>query len=154
MEKKIHFGAELCFKLALLLLGLGVSFVSFQYGLGTIRHPGTGVFTLFLGILILTFGLLDVISWARNMERSEPLFMSNNEIKKFVSFGFSLILWIICMPYLGYVIMTFVITFLIAKVIELEGRFKPISLSAATTLFIYLLFDYWLYIDLPRGILG
>lgn len=154
MEKKIHLGAEFIFKLALLLLGLGVCIVSLQYGLGTMRHPGTGVFTLFLGILILIFGILDIISREGNKEHAEPLFTSNIEIKKFLSFEFSLILWIICMPYLGYVIMTFVTTFLTAKVTGLGGWFKPMLLSTVTTLFIYLLFDSWLYIDLPRGILG
>jgi hypothetical protein len=37
---------------------------------------------------------------------------------------------------------------------KLEGWLKPLSISFGTTLFIYLLFDYWLYIDLPKGILG
>jgi hypothetical protein len=36
----------------------------------------------------------------------------------------------------------------------LEGWGKPLLLSFRTGLFIYLLFDYWLYIDLPRGIFG
>jgi hypothetical protein len=38
-------------------------------------------------------------------------------------------------------------------VMKLEGWVKPLVLSAATAIFIYLLFDYWLYIDLPRGFL-
>jgi hypothetical protein len=29
-----------------------------------------------------------------------------------------------------------------------------LAVSGGTTLFIYLLFDYWLYVDFPRGILG
>jgi hypothetical protein len=37
---------------------------------------------------------------------------------------------------------------------KLEGWGKPILLSAVVALFIYLLFDYWLYLDLPRGIFG
>ncbi len=34
------------------------------------------------------------------------------------------------------------------------GWWMPLAVSGGTALFIYLLFDYWLYIDLPRGILG
>jgi hypothetical protein len=37
---------------------------------------------------------------------------------------------------------------------KLEGWVKPLAVSAGTALFVYLLFDYWLYIDLPRGLLG
>ena len=37
---------------------------------------------------------------------------------------------------------------------NLEGWLKPLSVSVGTALFIYFLFDYCLYIDLPKGILG
>jgi hypothetical protein len=36
---------------------------------------------------------------------------------------------------------------------KLEGWWKPLAVSAGTALSIYALFDYWLYVDLPRGIL-
>jgi hypothetical protein len=64
------------------------------------------------------------------------------------------VFWIIAMPYLGYVIVTFIATYCSCKVMKLEGWLRPLVLSVGTALFIYLLFDYWLYIDLPRGILG
>jgi hypothetical protein len=63
-------------------------------------------------------------------------------------------LWILLMPLLGYVAVTLFATFGFCKVMKLEGWLKPLSISFGTTLFIYLLFDYWLYIDLPKGILG
>ena len=58
------------------------------------------------------------------------------------------------MPYLGYVIVTFIAAFCLFKIMKLEGWIKPFILSTAIASFIYLLFDYWLYLDLPRGILG
>jgi hypothetical protein len=63
-------------------------------------------------------------------------------------------LWIAVMPFLGYVIVTLLATLAFCKIMKLEGWWKPLAVSAGTALFIYLLFDYWLYIDLPRGILG
>jgi hypothetical protein len=62
--------------------------------------------------------------------------------------------WILLMPLLGYVAVTLLATFGFCKVMKLEGWLKPLFISLGTTLFIYLLFDYWLYIDLPKGILG
>ena len=58
------------------------------------------------------------------------------------------------MPFLGYVIVTLLATYAFCKIMKLEGWWKPLAVSVGTALFIYLLFDYWLYIDLPRGILG
>jgi hypothetical protein len=63
-------------------------------------------------------------------------------------------LWILLIPLLGYVVVTPLVTYGFCKVMGLEGWRKPLLLSAGTSLFLYLLFDYWLYIDLPRGILS
>ncbi len=46
---------------------------------------------------------------------------------------------------------TLLATYAFAKTLALEGQVKPFALAAGTALFIYLLFDHWLYIDLPRG---
>jgi hypothetical protein len=62
--------------------------------------------------------------------------------------------WILAMPLLGYVVVSLLATYAFCKVMKLEGWRKPLAVSAGTALFIYLLFDYWLYVDLPRGILG
>jgi len=62
--------------------------------------------------------------------------------------------WILMMPLLGYVVVTLLATYAFCRIMKLEGWWKPISVSAGTALFIYLLFDYWLYIDLPRGFWG
>ena len=154
MGTKSRFHSESIFKFILLFLGLVIIIASLQYGIGTIKQPGTGAFTLVLGVLILLSGAIHIILARSKSETHEPIFESNSEMKKFASLGFILVLWVIGMPYLGYILMTFVITLVMSKVIQLEGWLKPILLSLITSAFIYLLFDYWLYIDLPRGILG
>jgi hypothetical protein len=62
--------------------------------------------------------------------------------------------WLIVMPWLGFIIVTFLATFAFAKIMGLEGWLKPIGLAIGGSVFIYLLFDVWFYADLPRGILG
>jgi putative tricarboxylic transport membrane protein len=153
MGTKLKFSSELVFRFILLFLGLLISIVSFDYGIGTIKQPGTGVFTLVLGILILGAGLINIIS-ADKKEDKEPLFGNKTEITKFIFTGLVLVLWIVGLSYLGFIMMTFFVTLLMSKVIGLEGWLKPVALSLVTSFFIYLLFDYWLYIDLPKGFLG
>jgi hypothetical protein len=60
-------------------------------------------------------------------------------------------LWILVMPLLGYVLVTLLATYAFCKIMRLEGWRKPLAVSGGTALFIFLLFDYWMYIDLPRG---
>jgi hypothetical protein len=81
------------------------------------------------------------------------MFRSGRELMTFLSVAFLSVLWIVVMPVLGYAVMTFVVAFLYSKTMRLEGWWKPFLLSFGIGLFIYALFDLWLYIDLPRGIL-
>jgi hypothetical protein len=61
--------------------------------------------------------------------------------------------WMLALPLLGYILGTFLATFFLAKVMKIPGRLRPFLLSVGTTFFCYFLFDFWLYMDLPRGIL-
>jgi sterol desaturase/sphingolipid hydroxylase (fatty acid hydroxylase superfamily) len=74
-------------------------------------------------------------------------------IVTFLSFVGACVFWIVAMPYTGYPIVTLIAAFFLSKVMKLEGWVKPLILALGVAIFIYLLFDYWLYIDLPRGIL-
>ena len=61
------------------------------------------------------------------------------------------LIWLLLMPLLGYVVLTFICTFGLSKTLKLEGWLKPMILSSSTTALCYVLFDYFLYLDLPRG---
>ena len=59
--------------------------------------------------------------------------------------------WLILMPWLGFILVTFLATLAFAKIMELEGWWRPLLLAVGASVFIYLLFDVWFYADLPRG---
>ncbi len=143
---------EAFFSLLLALLGGITAVLSWRYGLGTLRRPGPGLYPLFIGLAIVAFSLLLFKSELKT-RALVPLFGSGS-LKTFLFMAVAFCLWIVVMPWLGYVLVTLLVTFGIAKIMKLEGFWKPFSVSAGTALFIYILFDYWLYIDLPRGILG
>ena len=86
-------------------------------------------------------------------KKSQPVF-SQGGLLTFILMIITFCLWIVVMPFLGYVLVTFLATFAFSKIMKLEGWWKPLAISVGTAVFIYVLFDYWLYIDLPRGILG
>ena len=154
MENKSNFHGEKLFEFVILGLALVIIGISIDYGFGSLEQPGQGLYTFFVGAFILVFNTLNMISPEKKSPSRILLFANQGQMKKFIFLGIILIAWILAMPYLGYAPMTFIATFLIAKAIELEGWSKPFLLSMGTSLFIYLLFDYFLYIDLPRGILG
>jgi hypothetical protein len=78
--------------------------------------------------------------------------LDKDEARTLLFMSATFCLWIAAMPLLGYVAVTLIATYAFCKAMNLEGWRKPLAVSAGTALFIYVLFDYWLYIDLPRGI--
>jgi hypothetical protein len=146
------FQLETLFDFVLMVLGVAIIGISLAYGFGTFRRPGPGLYPFFIGVSIFVFSIVLLISELRSPMRA-PLF-DKEGIKTFLFMIATFCLWIIVMPFLGYVIVTLLATCAFGKIMKLEGWWKPLAVSAGTALFIYLLFDYWLYIDLPRGILG
>ena len=151
MNESKPFPLELTFDLILTVLGIVIVFASLKYGFGTFRTPGPGLFPFFIGLSLLISGLALLISNLRKRLRTPSL--GRGDVKTFLLMVLAFCAWILIMPLLGYVLVTVLVTYVICKIMNLEGWWKPLSVSVGTALFIYFLFDYCLYIDLPKGIL-
>jgi len=152
MNRGPRISPELIFDFLILVLGAVILVVSVRDGLGSFSRPGTGMYPLFIAVSILVFGGISFIKLLLSGERVR--IFTEGTMATFFMMLATFVLWIVIMPLLGYVIVTFLATYAFSKVMKLEGWVKPFVLSAGTAVFVYLLFDYWLYIDLPRGLLG
>ena len=151
MLKALASRSEAIFAFLLLFAGSAIAVISWGYGFGTLMHPGPGFYPIFIGGAIGVFSLFILVSELRSGPAEPPLDKSGARTLVFMASTFAL--WILAMPLLGYVVVTLLATYAFCKIMNLEGWWKPLAVSAGTALFIYALFDYWLYIDLPRGIL-
>jgi len=152
MGKAAKFRLATCFDFLMLVLGIAIAVVSWRYGFGSFARPGPGLYPFFIGAAIAIFALFVLVSELRS-DTSKPVLDREGTITLVLmtaTFG----LWIVAMPLLGYVVVTLLAAFAFCKIMKLEGWWKPLTVSGGTALFIYLLFDYWMFIDLPRGILG
>jgi hypothetical protein len=132
--------------------GAGVMIVSLAYGFGTLRKAGPGLYPFFIGLFIFVFSAVLLIRKFRSPESFPPF--SREEKKTLLLMIGAFCLWVFLMPILGYVLVTLFVSFAFCRIMRLEGWWKPVFVSVGIALFIYLMFDYWLYIDLPRGFLG
>ena len=152
MDKAPKFRLETFFDFFLLFLGLVISIISWGYGFGSLRQPGPGLYPFFIGAAIAVFSLFILVSELRSGTSGSVLDKEGARTLALMTLTFCL--WIVAMPLLGYAVVSLLATYAFCKIMKLEGWRKPLAVSAGTALFIYALFDYWLYIDLPRGILG
>ena len=152
MRKAAIFRLEICFDFLMLVLGIVIAAVSWGYGFGSFARPGPGLYPFFIGAAIVLFVFFVLIAELRS-DTAKPVLDTKGAVTLFLMTA-TFCLWILAMPLLGYVVVTLLAAFAFCKIMKLEGWWKPLAVSGGTALFIYLLFDYWLYIDLPRGILG
>ena len=152
MHKAPGFRLETGFVFVLLVLGSAISVISWGYGFGSLAQPGPGLYPFFVGAAISVFSLFILI--AVLMSGTGKSLPAKEGARTLALMTLTFCFWILAMPLLGYVVVSMLATYAFCKVMKLEGWRKPLAVSAGTALFIYLLFDYWLYVDLPRGILG
>ncbi|HBB18742.1 MAG: hypothetical protein A3J94_08585 [Syntrophus sp. RIFOXYC2_FULL_54_9] len=152
MEKVARFRLETLFVFLMLILGIVITITSWGYGFGSLRSPGPGLYPVFIGAMISIFTLFILVSTWKS-KTSQPV-LDKEGAKTLALMTLTCCLWIAAMPLLGYVVVSFLATYAFCKIMKLEGWWKPLAISGGTTLFIYLMFDYWLYVDFPRGILG
>ena len=152
MERAGRFRLEICFVFFLLALGFIIIFVSLGYGFGSLSRPGPGLYPGLIGAAISIFSFFILVSELRS--RTAKAVLDKAGAKTLIFMTATFCLWIVAMPFLGYVVVTLLATYAFCKIMKLEGWRKPLAVSGGTALFLYLLFDYWMYIDLPRGIFG
>ena len=150
MTRGPAFGLEAAFSLILLVSGGLIAYVSWGYGLGSMSRPGPGLYPFFVGIAIAVAALFTLVGTLRSGD-AHPVLDSGGR-RTFAIMTATFCFWILAMPVLGYVVVTLISTFVFAKAVRLEGWRKPLAVAVGTSAFIWLLFDVWLYIDLPRGI--
>lgn len=146
------FRSETVFTAILTGFGMVIIAMSVQLGLGSMREPGPGFFPFFIGVLILVFGIPAVKKAGQDGGHEAALDAAGK--RRFLAMFAAFCAWLIFMPWLGFVLVTFLASLAFARIMGLSGWLRPLALSLGIAAFIYLLFEVWFYVDLPRGILG
>lgn len=66
----------------------------------------------------------------------------------------TIILYILVLPYAGYIISSFLVLLAVLKIGKIDGWVKPLVISVSTSLVFYTIFKMALSVPLPPGILG
>jgi len=139
-----------------ILLGGAVTVSSFFYGVGSFSIPGPGFITFLAGAALTLLSLLLFISSTRSKKGRESLrslWEDRHTGKAFYILGL-LVAYMFLVTPLGFLLSTFFLLLLLFRVQAQYPLRKVIFLSAACTLVSLVIFDVWLGVQLPRGLLG
>ena len=132
-------------------LGIG----SIKLGLGTLHKPGPGFMPLLTGCLLTLLGLLlsllPVRSRPSETGDQEGLFKSFWG-KGACSLGASFLYAFFLDP-LGFSVATFLLIFSLLKIMGTRRWLTPILISFLAVVVSYFIFEVWLRINFPKGIL-
>ena len=132
-----------------LLAGYGAS----RLGVGSIPDPGAGFIFFWSGLVLI---ILSLLVFADAVRSSEGTVRPMPEINwpKIALVLFVLLLYAFFLEKLGFVFTTFVLMSFLLGCIQSAGWFRSIAVAGAAALTSYAMFELWLKIRLPKGIVG
>ncbi len=139
-------------------LGLAICIGSFHLGMGTLQSPGAGFASFLGGVLLGAFGLILTVysRWEKSSLMGPPpaRTFSSEKLKQpllalVVLFSYPLLLKVF-----GFILSTFLFLFFLFKAMEPRKWFPLVLISLGGSLACYLVFQVWLRVSFPKGILG
>ncbi len=142
----------------LFLFGTITALLSLRMPIGTFRMAGTGMFPLFLGILLMILSGIFVLRMfsqgmaAKVEKESSP--QSSESPRQLILFLGAMVLATLFLKHLGYPLVTFLLMAALLRTLGIKRWGQNILISGVTTAGSYLLFVRWLDIPLPKGWIG
>lgn len=142
-----------------LVFGIYVAIHAYSLGLGRFKHPGPG-FIFFLASLflialsIIDFGISFVGRFKTNKEKEEEPIWSGSRWQKVLLVLVGLSIYTYMFSFLGFLLSVFLLLTFLYKVVEPTKWWISILTSLITTFFSYVIFNLWLGVPFPTGVLG
>ncbi|OIP94360.1 MAG: hypothetical protein CO013_05300 [Syntrophobacterales bacterium CG_4_8_14_3_um_filter_58_8] len=119
--------------------------------------PGPGFLPFWLGIilgLIALFAFVNTFRWKRKYEGDEPRLPGWGSLKRvgiimLIMAGFALFV-----NSLGFILTVFFFVTILLFVLEGVGFLKSLFYGLTFSASVFLIFRYWMELDLPKGLLG
>jgi hypothetical protein len=157
---------EIVSSIVLILFSLTFLMYTTRYPLDNWESPGPAVFPLLAGVVLLLLAAWQMIRALLAPKTQDGKGETGSKIKALKAFLHEnrgeakvliltslLVLYIPMMQWIGFFVSTFVLVILSSRLMEAKGWIRPIVLSVGVGLFCYSLFEIWLKLSFPRGIL-
>jgi putative tricarboxylic transport membrane protein len=149
---------EIIVGIVIFLFGLITTVLSLKMPIGTFRIAGTGMFPLFLGILLMilsgTFVLKIFFQGKEKQVKKEASIESSESPRPLILFLGTMVLVTLFFNTLGYPLSALLLMLALLRVLGVKRWTLTLPLSFMTAAVCYFLFVQWLKIPLPKGWIG
>lgn len=139
------------------IIGVVFLIASISLGLGTIWNPGPGLVPFMAAgfLILLSFGVaLEDRIKKKDVRGSIRIFDAKKRRKLAFLVVLSLFGYLLIMKLLGFRLSTFLLLILLFKIPEKQSWKVVITAALLTMAGTYVIFDYFLRINFPKGIFG
>jgi hypothetical protein len=138
-----------------LLLSIFVCVISVQLGFGTFQTPGPGFLLFWSGVCLGVLGiLLWLFDYTKKKEKSKTLDLWKGlNWNKVILVILALLVYVLLLPTIGYLIMTFCLLIFLFGTIERSKWWVRTVYALISVTATYVIFYLWLEVYLPRGLL-
>lgn len=134
-------------------VGLVTCYGATRLGVGSITDPGAGFIFFWSGLVLIVLSLIVFVDTVRSLANTVRQ-MPEINWPKIALVLFVLLLYAFFLEKLGFVFTTFVLMSFLLGCIQSAGWFRSIAVAGAAALTSYAMFELWLKIRLPKGIVG
>ncbi|MFZ5648585.1 MAG: tripartite tricarboxylate transporter TctB family protein [Bacillota bacterium] len=135
------------------ILALVVGFAGLSFSLTSEFGPGPGFWPAWLSVAWLVLAVIWFMETVKKKE-SKPFFNSTDELKRVAAILGILLGYVLLLGLAGFLLATFAFLFTVLYFFEKHRPVGSLMNSIGISVGLYLLFDTFLKVDLPRGFLN
>ncbi len=143
--------------MVIFIFGGVIAALSLRMPIGTFRMPGTGMFPLILGILLMFLSCIFLLKLLyqhkKTTARRDSLAERGFPVQLILFFG-TMVLATAFFNQLGYPLSSFLLMVALLRILGVKRWRLNLPLSFITAVVCYFLFVQWLKIPLPKGWIG
>ena len=156
---------EITSSLVFILLGAGYLAYNTSYSVDTWNNPGSGVFPLIVGGVLILLAVGQLVQTLRkprkeddrkisgfSLKSARAFLSKRGERKPFILVGV-FVIYLLMIQGVGFFISNFIFVVISSRLMGAKDWARPVALALGVCLFCYLLFEVWLKLSLPRGLL-
>jgi hypothetical protein len=148
---------EIIAGMVIFIFGGVTAALSLRMRIGTFRMPGTGMFPLILGILLMFLSCIFLLKLLyqhkKTTARRESAAERGSPVQLILFFG-TMVLATAFFNQLGYPLTSFLLMLALLRILGMKRWTFNIFISFVTAVGSYFLFVQWLKIPLPKGWIG